>query len=369
MKNKVFISSLGLLCSILAAGVRADAPSATAPELAADAPEVYTVQPGDTLWALASRYLKDPWAWPELWYSNPGIQNPHLIYPGETLRLVRDAQGRPHLEAVTGTARSGDVEHLSPSIRTSPLAQPVPTIPREIIAAFMRKPAFVSIEQEKTLPYIVAFDKSRVVGGMGDAAYVRDLTTAPAGTLYDVVHVGEKIKDPESGRLLGYSGINTGEARLERAGGGESPLARLLLVSSTHETLSGDRVVPASTVAAQDFVPHAPRTAVEGRIVASLDEVLVIGQYHVVLLNKGSKDGLEPGHVLTIYRHGQRADDRGRGGLTQSSEIGGMFVRSVALPSERSGTLLVFRTERDVSFGLVLSAEYDMRIGDVVRSP
>jgi len=369
MKNKIFISALGLLCSFLAAGARADGPSLSSPELAADAPEVYTVQPGDTLWALASRYLKDPWAWPELWYANPGIQNPHLIYPGETLRLVRDAQGHPHLEAVAGAARSGEVEHLSPSIRTSALAQPVPTIPREIIAAFVNKPAFVSIEQNKALPYIVAFDKSRVIGGLGDAAYVRDLAAAPVGSLYDVVHVGETIKDPDTGRLLGYSGINTGEARLERTGGSESPLARLLLVSSTHETLPGDRVVPASTVAAQDFVPHAPRTAVEGRIVSALDDVLVIGQYHVVLLNKGSKDGLEPGHVLTIYRHGQRADDRGRGGLTQNSEIGGMFVRSVPLPSERSGTLLVFRTEREVSFGLVLSAEYDMRIGDVVRTP
>ncbi len=53
-----------------------------------DAPTTYVVQKGDTLWDISALFLEDPWLWPELWYFNPQVDNPHLIYPGDLLKLV-----------------------------------------------------------------------------------------------------------------------------------------------------------------------------------------------------------------------------------------------------------------------------------------
>src|SRR5512139_3933953 len=56
--------------------------------VAPDAPARYVVQKGDTLWDISSRFLSDPWYWPEILYINPQVENPHLIYPGDELALI-----------------------------------------------------------------------------------------------------------------------------------------------------------------------------------------------------------------------------------------------------------------------------------------
>ena len=72
-------------------------PVETGPALKPGAPKHYTVKRGDTLWGIATMYLRDPWLWPEVWIINPQIPNPHLIYPGDTLALAFGADGRPQV--------------------------------------------------------------------------------------------------------------------------------------------------------------------------------------------------------------------------------------------------------------------------------
>ena len=55
--------------------------------LAKEEPIIYTVKQGDTLWGISQRFIKDPYYWPNLWSNNPDIGNPHLIYPGQKLRI------------------------------------------------------------------------------------------------------------------------------------------------------------------------------------------------------------------------------------------------------------------------------------------
>ena len=57
----------------------------------ADEPTVYVIKKGDTLWGLSDRFLKDPYYWPNLWANNdPSITNPHLIFPGQKVKIYPD---------------------------------------------------------------------------------------------------------------------------------------------------------------------------------------------------------------------------------------------------------------------------------------
>jgi len=340
----------------------------TSVPLSPDAPSSYTVQRGDTLWGIASKFLSQPWYWPEIWYLNPEIKNPHWIYPGDLIRLVYDAEGKPHL-----TVERGNSVKLSPQMRASALGEAIPAIPFEIVAAFMSKPSVISAEENKTLPYIVALGGSHIVAGISDTAYVRDLSAAHPGERFNLVHVGEPLKDPESHKTLGFQGVYAGMARLERVapngGKGKNDLAKIVITESARETLPGDKLVRDRLEVPLDFVPHAPSRPVQGRIMSVIDGVSVIGQYHVVVINRGRNAGLEPGHVLAIWEAGVDVKDRGRGGLEHENEFTAPFAPTVTTPGEHAGTFMVFKAYADLSYGLVMNAENEMHVGDIVKNP
>ena len=76
-------------------------------KLKADAPTLYQVKAGDTLWDIAGLYLQHPWLWPNLWKLNPQVNDPHLIYPGDELHLQFDADGQPILTLNSQRATTG----------------------------------------------------------------------------------------------------------------------------------------------------------------------------------------------------------------------------------------------------------------------
>src|ERR1700744_5498115 len=109
--------------------------------LAPNAPDSYVVKKGDTLWGIAKVFLRDPWFWPEIWQVNPQVQNPHLIYPGDTLRLVY-IDGHPRVlvqRGEDGGLVRGDLARVSPRIRSMPLESAISTIPYEMVQAFLSK--------------------------------------------------------------------------------------------------------------------------------------------------------------------------------------------------------------------------------------
>jgi hypothetical protein len=363
---------LGALAGSPALAADAAAPAAgrsTSVPLAPDAPSSYTVQRGDTLWAIASKFLSQPWYWPEIWYLNPDIKNPHRIYPGDTLHLVYVDAGNGQMRPEIRVERGNQVR-LSPQVRELPLSEAITAIPYEIVAAFMSKPSVLAKEEADKLPYVVALGNKQVAAGMDDVLYVRGLKGAETGVRFNVVHVGDKLTDPDSHKVLGYQGIYTGRARLERnADGGKQDLAKLVLTESARETLAGDRVLSENLDVPVDFVPHAPSRQVTGKIISVIGGVNMIGQYQVIVVNRGKGDGLEPGNVLGIWEVGDRVKDRGPGGLTGSNQFKEPFAKTVQLPSELAGNFMVFKTYEHISYGLVMSAVSDLHVGDVVKNP
>jgi hypothetical protein len=326
--------------------------------LKASAPKNYVVRRGDTLWGIANMFLKDPWLWPEIWYVNPEIHNPHLIYPGDTVHLALSSDGRTALQIVRGT---GPGSRLEPLLRTSPLDSAIATIPYTVIGAFLERPGVLSRDEVKAAPYILALRGEHDIAGFGDEVYVKKLD-AQAGARYSVMHVDQPLKDPEGNRKLGYLAIYTGTAQLVRPG----EIAKATLTDSARETLQGDVLISEDISPTSDFKPHPPSRPVSGEIVAVVEGADLAGQYDVVAINRGSSDGLERGNVLTVEEYPAQSVDE-----CAQIEDRSTCLRhpNTTLPSEVNGTLLVFKTYELMSYALILNDISPIQTYDHVRNP
>jgi LysM domain len=332
--------------------------------LAPNAPDTYVVKKGDTLWDIAGVFLKYPWYWPEIWYVNPQVQNPHWIYPGDVLHLVY-VDGKPRI--TVGTA--GEVR-LSPQVRMDPLAQAIRTIPYDVLMNFVQRPSLLTERQVDKAPYVVGFRSRHLVGSTANELYVKGLDNPPAGTEYTIVHVGNELRDPDDGDLLGYVGHYAATARVITTtdAKGEEPLTHLTVLDNGREIQQGDKVFPAYVKFGDDFVLSAPQNQkLNGQVLAVLDGLAVAGKYHVLAINRGKRDGLVPGNAIAIYARGVDVADYYSRGQDWTSFTAN--YDKVKLPDERSGTLLVFTVNDRMSYGLVVESTQPMRIGDFIKHP
>jgi hypothetical protein len=325
------------------------------------APKSYVVKRGDTLWGIANLFLKSPWLWPEIWYVNPQIGNPHRIYPGDTVRLANGADGRTQVQIVRGAA-GNNAAALHPLLRSAPLEGPIATIPYSVIAAFLSRPGVISRDEVRAAPYVLALRDDHVIAGTGNELYVKKLR-GDSGARYSVMHVDEPLRDPQGGGLLGYMAIYTGTAQLTQPGA----TAKATLLDSARETVQGDVLVTADTGAGGDFIPHSPAKPIDGRVIAVVDNVLLAGQFEVVALNRGTRDGIERGSVLTVEQAAESVHDDCAhiNGFSTCSWGGGRAT----LPTETAGTLLVFKAAERMSYALIMRDTMPIHVGDHVRNP
>jgi len=346
----------GLWLLLMAGGVQADDI-----ELNPNHPERYTVVRGDTLWGIAGKFLAKPWQWPDIWHDNRQIADPHWIYPGDELVLTM-VDGKPYLQvgsraAGTGLAQSRpDEARLSPSIRVSPVDTAIPAIPMSNIQQFLTEPKVVDADTLGQAPYVVSMADEHVVGGAGDRAYVRGLADSPVKG-YMVFRAGKPYTDAESGEILGYEALYVADANVEAV----DELATTLRITKSDRDLNiGDRILPIEIGKVQTrFQPHPPDRPVHGHIISVVDGVSQIGQWNIVVIDRGTADGLETGHVLEIRQAGRIERDI----------ISGWANAEIALPPEKEGLLMVFRPFERVSFGLVLSAIRAIHLNDAVTNP
>lgn len=349
--------------------------------LAPNAPERYTVKSGDTLWAISGLFLTTPWRWPELWGMNQqDIANPHRIYPGQQLLLLKKDGRAMLLAGQPGSADSMRTVRLSPRTRSETLADnALPTLQTHLIEPFLSEPLIVEQNTLALAPRIVATQEDHVMLSQGDRAYARGPDGSPLtdakGLPYNfrVMRSATPLKDPGTGEILGYETQYVGKTTLVSSeiqrpskdldSDGKPFLeiipARIDIVSAKEEIRIGDRLLPEPERELLNFVPRAPARDIEGRIVSVYGSAVTnAAQNQIVVINKGTRDGIERGHVLTLLSDGAR--------LRDSTDPTRAMIK---LPDERNGLLMVFRPFERLSYGLILEIKTGVKVGDRLTTP
>ncbi|WP_111498426.1 MULTISPECIES: LysM peptidoglycan-binding domain-containing protein [Marinobacter] len=322
---------------------------AAGPELRSDHPDRYTVVKGDTLWDISSRFLDNPWYWPEIWHVNPQVSNPHLIYPGDQLALVY-IDGEPRVTKVARKGGSGVVK-LSPKVRSTPIDTPVPAIPLDAIEGFLSDTRVVDPEVLEAAPYILEGEDSRIITGAGDTVYARG--EAENDNL-GIFRRNRVYTDPETNEFLGLEAKAIGSGEITDTNG---EVLTMELKRSDEEVRIGDRLLPTEDRKINTtFSPSAPDSDITGSMIAVEGGVTQIGQYDVVVINRGTREGLKPGNVLAVFQAGNTVQDP-------------VTKEAVKLPDERAGLLMVFQSYEKLSYGLVLKATRTLAVGDRVSNP
>ena len=327
--------------------------SAFAVQLKPGHPVEYVVQEGDTLWDISQKYLSDAWLWPEIWQINEQIDNPHLIYPGDLIGLVYKGE-EVKVSVVQRSAAAKGVVKLTPSARISSLASAIPPIPMTAISSFMTNSRIVKSNELKDAPYVVAGDDNRILAGGGGKVYARGFGKVDPEVGYGIFRKGQVFVDPDTSEILGLEAREVGAGAVAAWDG---DVATLSLSNAREEVMIGDRLLTSEDrQVIANFMPSAPPKDVYGRMIAVLGGVTQIGQYQVVVINQGERDGVVEGNVLAVYKTGSTIIDR-------------VTSAKVRLPSERAGLMMLFRVFDKVSYGLILKALRPLSVGDEIRSP
>lgn len=325
--------------------------------LRADCPHRYTVQRGDSLWSISSRYLKNPWEWKTLWRANPNIQNPNRLYPGAVL-ILEYYHNTPYIRVLS----NGTIK-MSPNARPIAIEDEIPPIPLGDIKPFLNESLVLDEDVLSRAPYVVAYMGERMLGGQGDQVYVKGLHCSkelPKGATigYSLFRPGRNYIDPITKELLGYQASLVGYAEL--VAGGEP--ATILLTNINSGIKKEDKVlINNSPEFNLYFEPETPSTKVYGYIIDMPNGMPngnsqgAVGE--VVVINLGEKSGLKPGDVLGIY-----------GKLRTVPDPKNLLI-PIKIPPERIGEAMVFRTFSKTSFALIVRSIRAVYLSDIVTNP
>lgn len=323
----------------------------------ADAPDRYIVQPNDTLWSIAGRFLKNPAYWKAIWHANPQIKNPNKIYPGDIISYVTTNGQRKLQIANAGgdgmrgrrTGKTSDgrpIYKMIPGIRTEALDLPIPTVPKQVVYPFMTKNLVLEPGFSQDLPYVV---------NQADSGYI-SLTTRNQiyakgdhfeYDIYNVYREQAPIKDPQSGALLGVEAVYIGQLKMVKPAN-EDGIATFVQTDSANPLYPKDVLIPAKAEPAGSdlsFFPKISSTDVVPVVIRTLgtNNDKTASQFSTVLINAGRDEDIQTGDVFSVVR---AKPQMGKG---RNGEV-------FQLPDYEVGIAIIYKVENNFSYAMIMNA-------------
>jgi len=373
MLKKIILSLSLLTCSLLVLAEQL--------KINGDAPTIYVVEKGDTLWDISAVFLQQPWLWPKLWRLNPEINNPHLIYPGDVLKLVLDKQGEPMLILVADEPAEEVIAKVKPSYKWSPNIRKqikdesaIPLLPLDIIAPYLKYDHLFTTEQLINLPHIVGSDEGYRMTIDGFKVYVNsDLDLAKTYAIYSK---GEELFDPETEESIGFYMNLTGTAQALRTGNmADNEPATLKVTSAKREIHAGNYVVPVheGQLLPSVFSMRPADASLRGSIIKAASDNREFGKFEIIMINRGSEHQVTAGDVMAIKRASPAVVETKNGPVytIESSSWDKMLSAEgdYKMPEESLGEIIVFKVYEQASMALILNTQKPARLQDVITAP
>jgi len=304
----------------------------------------YTVQKGDTLWDVSKRFSDSPWLWPELWKENSYITNPHIINPGDRLRLFYNKE----TDLIVKEKEKSDGDKV--------ILQAKEPAKKDVI--YFNYPAIDSIgfiRKEPVAPAgsIFKVKDDKVLISVGDLLYIKPEINSNffiPGTKYIVYRTLEPLIIKETEVLIGYQHYMTGIVEIQKI----EPLYVIAkVIESFKEIAVNDLLIPYEPKSPQIPVIESVK-GIEGTIVASDEKRAIIGDNTVVFLDKGETDGVKPGQFYSIF-------------YQEKKKISPDIKEEIYLDPVDFGKVFVLHTEQTTASVLVTKSDKSINIGAKIR--
>jgi len=302
----------------------------------------YIVKKGDTLWDIANYFFKDPQKWLKIWEQNLYISNPDLIYPGNEISFA--AKQAPK----TGGLK---VEKMQPQVRIGEAQRIEDAVDTSLIVTALRRQDFIRPEAIDAAGYVLDSPDDRINYGANDRVYMQLASPAEEGSIFDVFRSADPVRDPATGKPAGLLVKHLGQIQIT---GNSKGISEGIVLRAFEEISRGDRLKPARNIDTR-MQPYYPEQSLAGNIMYIRDNAAEAGQNQIVGINLGEMDGVKAGSVLNVLKAGRTVKDSVSG-------------KSITLPEENIGQLIVLVPQQHASIALVSRSTYPINRGDAVRN-
>jgi LysM domain-containing protein len=314
----------------------------------------YTVKKGDTLWDLSQKFSDTPYLWPDLWSNNSQIANPHLIYPGQRIRLFRrtdiEKETKPVMEEKPIETKAPPIEvepEEVPEIATQEIPEAKPVSKTYRYSAIDRV-GFIKNKALTPEGFIFKVKEDKKLISTDDIVYIsqnKNNSLTPGGR-YTVYRTFDPIYDETTGKYIGIQHFLLGVVEITNTA---PRFAIAKVIRSFSNIRVNDKLMPYKKRSI-NIVQKKSKEGLLGKIIISEKHNILIGDKTTVFINKGEDDGVEPGQYYSIFY--QVKSSRGEASRNKIPLDAVIFGKFIVLHTEKTtSTVYITATNRQIPPG------------------
>lgn len=312
-------------------------------------PTIYVIKQGDTLWGLSDRFIKDPNYWPNMWSKNSQITNPHVIYPGQKVRVFPD-----RLEFIPKDESGAQKKAATASAAAVTTTETLAVIVKERTYSVRGSEGFILETDTRPAGTIIGLNNNRNIGGDDDILYtnIGKERGVKGGEKFSVYRKDGNVSHPITNEILGTKITPLGTIQLTDL---EKSTSRAIITKTNQEITPGSYLLPARDNKRREIPLKMTTRDLKGYIVDSYSGISIIATGDIVYIDLGSSHGAEPGNMLYVVRD-VTIDGSSMTGYTEK------------LPQELLGALVILETGKKTATALVVKSIDAIYRGDRIVS-